>query len=64
MIFAIIVHGGAGEIAPDSVDARLSGCRAAAEAGYAILKNNGSALDAVEAAVVVLENNPLYNAGI
>ncbi|MGH8398578.1 MAG: isoaspartyl peptidase/L-asparaginase family protein [Gammaproteobacteria bacterium] len=64
MPFAIIVHGGAGEIAPDSVDARLSGCRVAAEAGYAILRNNGSALDAVEAAVVVLENNPLFNAGI
>ncbi|MGH8283399.1 MAG: isoaspartyl peptidase/L-asparaginase family protein [Gammaproteobacteria bacterium] len=64
MPITILVHGGAGEIAADSVEARLSGCRAAAEAGYAILKNDGSALDAVEAAVVVLENNPLFNGGI
>lgn len=63
MVFAIIVHGGAGEIAASSAPSRLAGCRAAAEAGYAVLKRNGSALDAVQAAVVALENNPLFNAG-
>ncbi|MGA9853545.1 MAG: isoaspartyl peptidase/L-asparaginase [Gammaproteobacteria bacterium] len=63
MPFAIIVHGGAGAIAADSLDARKQGCREAAEAGYAILKRNGSALDAAQAAVVVLEDNPLFNAG-
>lgn len=61
--FSIIVHGGAGEIDAASVPSRLAGCRAAAEAGYAILKRNGSALDAVQAAVVELETNPLFNAG-
>ena len=63
MTFAIIVHGGAGEIDAASVAARLAGCRAAAETGYAVLKKNGRALDAVQAAVVELENNPLFNAG-
>ena len=63
MTFAIIVHGGAGAVAPQSLDARKQGCRAAAEAGHVILKKGGNALDAVEAAAVVLENNPLFNAG-
>lgn len=63
MTFAIIVHGGAGEIDPASMTQRLAGCRIAAEVGYAVLKNNGSSLDAVQAAVVELENNPLFNAG-
>ena len=60
---ALIVHGGAGPIKDDSLPARLDGCRAAALAGWKILENGGSALDAVEAAVVVLEDNPLFNAG-
>jgi L-asparaginase / beta-aspartyl-peptidase len=60
---AIIVHGGAGPIKDDSLPARLDGCKAAALAGWKILKQGGSSLDAVEAAVVVLEDNPLFNAG-
>lgn len=63
MPFFILVHGGAGKVDPESVPARLAGCRAAAETGYAILKQGGSALEAVQAAVVALENNPLFNAG-
>lgn len=60
---AIIVHGGAGPIKDDSIAARLDGCKAAALAGFAILRGGGSAVDAAEAAVVVLEDNPLFNAG-
>ena len=60
---AIIVHGGAGPIKDDSLPARLEGCRAAALAGWIILEQGGAALDAAEAAVVVLEDNPLFNAG-
>lgn len=60
---AIIVHGGAGPIKDDSLRARLEGCEAAASAGWKILQGGGSSLDAVEAAVVVLEDNPLFNAG-
>ena len=63
MTFAIIVHGGAGKIDPEGVPVRLAGCRTAAAAGYAVLKANGKALDAVQAAVIELENNPLFNAG-
>jgi beta-aspartyl-peptidase (threonine type) len=61
---AIIVHGGAGPIKDDSLPARLEGCRAAALAGWQILEQGGSALDAVEAAVTALEDNPLFNAGV
>lgn len=60
---AIIVHGGAGPIKDDSLPARLEGCKAAALAGWKILEHGGSCLDAAEAAVEALENNPLFNAG-
>src|SRR5262245_32234378 len=60
---AIIVHGGAGPIKDDSLPMRLEGCKSAALTGWQILESGGSALDAVEAAVVVLEDNPLFNAG-
>ncbi|MBM4262684.1 MAG: peptidase T [Deltaproteobacteria bacterium] len=60
---SIIVHGGAGPIKDDSLPARLAGCREAVLAGQKILNAGGSALDAVEAAVVILEDNPLFNAG-
>jgi beta-aspartyl-peptidase (threonine type) len=60
---AIIVHGGAGPIRDDSLPARLEGCKAAALAGWKIVEQGGSSLDAAEAAVVVLEDNPLFNAG-
>ncbi len=61
---ALIVHGGAGSVAEDTVRARLSGCRQAVEAGWAVLMHGGSAVAAVESAVVILEDNPLFNAGI
>jgi L-asparaginase / beta-aspartyl-peptidase len=60
---AVIVHGGAGPIRDDSLPERLYGCKAAALAAWEILAQNGSALDAAEAAVMVLEDNPLFNAG-
>jgi beta-aspartyl-peptidase (threonine type) len=60
---AVIVHGGAGPIRDDSLPERLDGCKAAALAAWDILAQSGSALDAAEAAVMVLEDNPLFNAG-
>lgn len=60
---AIIVHGGAGPVNDDSLAPRLEGCKAAAMAGWKVLEEGGAALDAAEAAVVVLEDNPLFNAG-
>jgi len=63
---AIVVHGGAG---PDSDHIHTNkkgyedGIRQAVEEGYKVLEKGGSAVDAVEAAVISLENNPLFNAG-
>jgi beta-aspartyl-peptidase (threonine type) len=60
---AIIVHGGAGQVTPELAVEVQQGCKEAALAGWRILQTGGSALDAVEAAVRSLEDNPLYNAG-
>lgn len=66
---AILVHGGAGNLGPDDPassgdDApRLVGVREAVRAAWAILDRGGSALDAVEAAVRLLEDDPTYNSG-
>ena len=63
MSIAIIVHGGAWDIPPGLHADHETGCRAAAEAGWAILAAGGSALDAVEAAVRVMEDLPVFDAG-
>lgn len=63
MPMALIVHGGAGAIAPHRHAAAQAGCAAAARAGWAILQQGGSALEAVTAAVRALEDNPTFNAG-
>jgi beta-aspartyl-peptidase (threonine type) len=66
---ALIVHGGAGHLGeedPGSNGAdspRLAGVREAARVGWEVLSRGGSALDAVEAAVRWLEDDPEYNAG-
>ncbi|XP_053237229.1 isoaspartyl peptidase/L-asparaginase isoform X4 [Podarcis raffonei] len=59
----IVVHGGAGRIFKDREDGCRSGVTRAALKGYGILKHGGSALDAVEEAVVVMEEDPHFNAG-
>lgn len=63
MSVALIAHGGAGSWRPGSEQDALDGMARAVEAGRAILRGGGSALDAVCAAVVVLEDNPIFNAG-
>ena len=60
---AIIVHGGAGRIRVEELPQRLDGCKDAVLAGWKTIQQGGSALDAAEAAVIVLEDNPLFNAG-
>src|SRR5690348_7326513 len=62
MPIAIIVHGGAGKISEDRFDTAQAGCKEAVLAGWRILQNGGSALEAVEAAVRSLEDNPNFNA--
>jgi beta-aspartyl-peptidase (threonine type) len=60
---AILVHGGAGQVAAERHDRLRSGVRIAAAAGDVVLAAGGCALDAVVAAVRVLEDDPEYNAG-
>ncbi|MGD0530015.1 MAG: isoaspartyl peptidase/L-asparaginase [Polyangiaceae bacterium] len=61
--WAVLVHGGAGDVAAERVARHVDGCRAAAQAAIAVLRGGGSALDAAERAVVVLEDDPSFNAG-
>ena len=63
MPIAIVVHGGAGQKPAGLPEAFQDGCKEAAVVGWRILQEGGSALDAVEAAVRSLEDNPIYNAG-
>src|SRR5271155_295174 len=60
---SLIVHGGAWDIPDEAVEACNSGCRGALEAGRSILGRGGSALDAGEGAIVVLEEEPVFHAG-
>ena len=60
---SLIVHGGAWDIPDDAVEACKSGCHRALAEGWHILSSGGSALDAVEAAVVILEDDPVFDAG-
>ena len=65
---ALAIHGGAGTIIRSLMTPELEaeyreGLKAALDAGWSILRDGGSALDTVEAAVVELENFHLFNAG-
>jgi L-asparaginase / beta-aspartyl-peptidase len=64
----LVIHGGAGVIlrenmTPEKEAAYLAALNEALEAGAAVLRGGGEAIDAVEAAVLVMEDNPLFNAG-
>ena len=64
----LVIHGGAGAMRPahgdeDHEERARQGLRDALDAGSAILSEGGSAIDAVEAAVRVLEDDPCFNAG-
>lgn len=60
---ALIVHGGCGTPPPHEERPRNEGCERAADVGWRVLTRGGSALDAVEAAIRALEDEPLFNAG-
>src|SRR5215475_15308305 len=60
---SLIVHGGAWDIPEEAVDACKQGCLEALGKGWKILASGGHALDAIEAAVVVLEDAPVFDAG-
>lgn len=64
----LVVHGGAGtlsktEMTPEREAQYRGALEQALKAGHAVIQKGGSSLDAVEAAVMVLEDNPLFNAG-
>src|SRR5438309_3976660 len=61
--WALIVHGGAKEMEPSERDDNRSGIIEAAEVGRAVLESGGTAVDAVVAAIEVLERLPVFNAG-
>ena len=66
--FAIVIHGGAGNITPENLSAERQEeykikLVEAVTTGYNILKKGGSSLDAVEQTIHVLEDSPLFNAG-
>jgi len=66
--FALVIHGGAGVVSRESIpeaDAKLMhvDLNKALDAGYEVLSKGGDALDAVTAAIIVLEDSPWFNAG-
>jgi beta-aspartyl-peptidase (threonine type) len=67
-MFGIVIHGGAGtlpraQMSSDAERKYRAGLNEAIDAGYAVLQHSGTSLDAVTRAVVLLEDNPLFNAG-
>jgi L-asparaginase / beta-aspartyl-peptidase len=61
---SLIIHGGAWSIPDEAVGDCREGIRRALEAGWKILSDGGAAMDAVEAAIVLLEDDPTFDAGI
>jgi beta-aspartyl-peptidase (threonine type) len=66
--YTLAIHGGAGTIlkedmTPELEEAYLDGLRQAMNAGFAVLEQGGSALNAIKATIVILEDNMLFNAG-
>lgn len=64
--YVLVIHGGAGTIAPGTAQTEQpyhDGLQAALQAGQAILARGGTAMEAVVAAVVSMEDNALFNAG-
>lgn len=62
-MITIVVHGGAGSWRDEHRADALAGVQRGVDAGHAVLDRGGDALSAVEAAVVVLEDDPVFNAG-
>ena len=64
--FGIVIHGGAGSFSgldEEAINSYETGINEALSAGYKILEQGGSSLDAVTTAIVILEDLPLFNAG-
>ena len=59
----LVIHGGAWAMPDDMVDAHLNGVNNALAAGWRVLERGGTALDAVEEAVVIMEDDETFDAG-
>jgi len=59
----LLIHGGAWAIPDELVEAHLNGVKKAIDAGWRVLEKRGSALDAVEEAVVIMEDDEAFDAG-
>lgn len=59
----IVVHGGAGSIDPETEILKNNGTKAAVRVGYRVLSEGGTPMEAVLAAIRVLEDDPAFNAG-
>ncbi|CAH1973380.1 unnamed protein product [Acanthoscelides obtectus] len=59
----LLVHGGAGDIPDERVPTKMAGMRKSVLVGFQVLKAGGSAIDAVEAAIKVMEDDEAFNAG-
>jgi beta-aspartyl-peptidase (threonine type) len=55
---SLIIHGGAWNIPDEAVESCRAGIRRALEAGWKVLSGAGTAMDAVEATIVILEDDP------
>lgn len=62
-MYALIVHGGAGQWQEERLPRAIEGVERALDVGISILSREGSAVDAVEQAVMVLEDDPVFDAG-
>jgi L-asparaginase / beta-aspartyl-peptidase len=62
--WSILVHGGAGDVQPNELPEHVEGCRFAASEAARVLQGGGSALNAAQRAVEILEDDPRFNAGI
>ncbi|MGM0613383.1 MAG: isoaspartyl peptidase/L-asparaginase family protein, partial [Bacteroidota bacterium] len=64
--YALVIHGGAGNLKPEDIPEEMKSAYKASlnkalEAGEHVLKNDGTAMDAVIAAIVIMENDSLFN---
>ncbi len=62
-MISIVVHGGAWDIPEDMVELHREGVQRAVKAGWQVLHKGGSAVDAVEAAIVIMEDDETFDAG-
>jgi beta-aspartyl-peptidase (threonine type) len=61
--WSILVHGGAGDVRPEMLQSHIDGCQVAATEAARVLMSGGSALNAAQRAVEILEDDPRFNAG-